>query len=205
MTLIIVVITAALSIFAFSNSEAMSKLIFNPYYTIKNKQWHRLVTHGFIHADYTHLIVNMFVFYSFGTAVEGIFDQLQLQGIISSSKIMFLVLYFGGIIIACLPSLRKHRNDIYYNSLGASGAVSAVVFTSIFFQPLSKIYLFLAIPIPSILFGVAYLAYEHYMSKKGGGKINHDAHFAGAVFGFIFPILLEPKLIFHFLTSIGLQ
>lgn len=204
MTIIIIVITAAISFFAFKDASVMNSLIFNPYKTITNKQWYRLVTHGFIHADFTHLLVNMIVLFSFGQAVENIFGMLQMQGIISSSKVMFIALYFGGIIIASLPSLRKQKGNYYYNSLGASGAVSAVVFTSIFFQPLSNIYLFFAIPIPSILFGVAYLAYEHYMAKKGQGKINHDAHFAGAVFGFIFPILLEPKLIFHFLQSIGL-
>jgi len=182
----------------------MDKLLFSPYRTIHNKEWHRLVTHGFVHADYMHLFINMFVLLSFGTAVENIFNVLKNSGVISSSILHYLILYFGGIIIASLTTLKKHKDNFYYHSVGASGAVSAIVFTYIFFDPLSKLLLMFVIPIPAIVFGIAYLGYSHYMSKKGSDYINHDAHFVGSVFGFIYPLLINPKLITIFLNKLGI-
>jgi membrane associated rhomboid family serine protease len=189
---------------AFSNQEWMDKLLFSPYRTIHNKEWHRLVTHGFVHADYMHLFINMFVLLSFGTAVENIFNVLKNSGVISSSILHYIILYFGGIVIASLTTLKKHKDNFYYHSVGASGAVSAIVFTYIFFDPLSKLLLMFVIPIPAIVFGIAYLGYSHYMSKKGSDYINHDAHFVGSVFGFIYPLLINPKLITIFLNKLGI-
>jgi len=204
MTLIIISITAIVSFLAFSNAVIMEKLLLSPYKISRNKQWYRIITHALVHADFMHLLINMIVFFSFGMAVESLFKQLQLQGIISSASFHFGVLYFGGAIVSCLTTLRKHRNNYYYSAVGASGAVSAVVFASIFFRPLSKLYLMGILPIPAIIFGVAYLIYSHFMSKKPGGNINHDAHFIGAVFGFIYPLLINPKLIKVFFNQLGL-
>jgi membrane associated rhomboid family serine protease len=204
MTILIIIATVAISMLAFSNREVMDKLLFSPYRTIHNKEWHRLITHGFVHADYVHLFVNMFVLYSFGSAVETIFKSLQYSGIIQSSILNFALLYFGGIVIASLTTLKKHKDNFYYHSVGASGAVSAIVFTYIFFDPLQKLLFMFIIPIPAIVFGILYLAYSHYMSKKGGDYINHDAHFVGSVFGFIYPLLINPKLISIFLAKLGL-
>ena len=204
MTIIIIVITVAISMLAFSNREIMDKLQFTPYRTIHNKEWYNLFTHGFVHADYMHLFINMFVLYSFGSAVESIFKSLQYSGIIHSWILHFSVLYFGGIIIASLTTLKKHKDNFYYHSVGASGAVSAIVFTFIFFDPLQKLLFMFIIPIPAIAFGILYLVYTHYMSKKGGDNINHDAHFVGSVFGFIYPLLINPKLISIFLSKLGL-
>jgi len=114
------------------------------------------------------------------------------------------MLYFGGIVIASLTTLKKYKDNSYYQSVGASGAVSAVVFTYIFFDPLSKLLFMFIIPIPAIVFGIAYLAYSHYMSKKEGDYINHDAHFVGSVFGFIYPLLIDPKLFLIFLNKLGI-
>ena len=194
-TYIIIGITAVISFLCFNNQELFYKLAFNPYRTIKNKEWHRLITHGFVHADTNHLLINMFTFWSFGTYIEEGFDVL---GFGTSG---FLGLYFGGMIVASLYDLIKHKNDPYYNSVGASGAISAVLFTSIFFNPFGKILLFAIIPIPGILFGPLYLVYCQYMNKKGGGNINHNAHFYGAVYGLIYPLLLEPKLFYAFLSN----
>ena len=194
-TYIIIGITVILSYMCFNNQDLFGKLAFAPYRTIKNNEWHRLITHGFIHADTTHLFVNMFTLWSFGTYIE---EGFQFLGF---GTIGYLGLYFGGMIVASLYDLIKRRNDPYYRSIGASGAISAVLFTSIFFNPFGKILLFAIIPIPGILFGPLYLVYCQYMNKKGGDNINHNAHFYGAVFGIIYPILLEPSLIYTFLSN----
>ncbi|MDY0198152.1 MAG: rhomboid family intramembrane serine protease [Tenuifilaceae bacterium] len=204
MTITIIVITAIISIMSFNNRTLMVKLQFNPYSTYHQKQWYRLITHAFVHADYMHLFINMIVLLSFGTAVERMFGELKGLGLISSPTLHFVILYVGGTIIASLTTLKKQKDNYYYNSVGASGAVSAIVFTSIFFQPLSNLYLMGIIPIPAIVFGVAYLIYSHYMSRKSIDNINHDAHFVGAVFGFFYPLLIDPKLFKIFLNQLEL-
>lgn len=204
MTYIIIAATALVSLLAFSNSRLMSKLLMSPYLIMRQKEWYRLITHAFVHADYIHLFINMIVFLSFGLAVENMFEQLSNKDIIGSPTLHFLMLYFGGIVISSLTTLRKHKDNYYYRSVGASGAVSAVVFTSIFFSPLSNLYLMGIIPIPAIVFGIGYLVYSHYMRKKSSDNINHDAHFVGAVFGFIYPLLIDPNLYKEFLNGLGL-
>ncbi|MDX9852717.1 MAG: rhomboid family intramembrane serine protease [Tenuifilaceae bacterium] len=203
-TIIIIAVTAIVSILAFSNRTIMDKLLLSPYRIVHNKELYRIVTHALVHADYIHLAVNMIVLLSFGLAVENIFKELKQVGVVGNATFHFLVLYLGGAIISTLSTIKKYKNDYYYQGVGASGAVSAIVFASIFFQPLSKLLIMGIIPIPAILFGVIYLAYSHYMSKKGNDNINHDAHFVGAVFGFIYPILVQPSLIKVFLNQLGL-
>jgi membrane associated rhomboid family serine protease len=202
MTLIIVIITSAISILAFYSEPLMSRLIFNPYQITHRKEWWRILSHGFLHADWTHLIVNMIVLYSFGKNVEVWINQMKIEGYVRSPLLTYSLLYFGGIIISALPSLIKHRNNYMYNSVGASGAVSAIVFTSIFFSPLDKIYFFGAIPIPGIIFAVLYLIYSSFMSRRGRDNINHDAHFAGAIFGFVFPIFIDLDMLTHFINEL---
>lgn len=204
MTFAIIIVTVIISMLAFSNPQVMDKLLFSPYRTIHNKEWHRMLTHGFVHADYVHLFINMYVLYSFGTADEYIFKGLQEAGYIPSWILHYCVLYFGGIVIASLTTLKKHKDNYYYQSVGASGAVSAVVFTFIFFDPMQKLLFMFFIPIPAFVFGVLYLAYSHYMSKKGNDFINHDAHFVGSVFGLIYPLLINSKLISVFLGKLGI-
>ncbi len=201
MTLIIVIVTSVISILAFYSENLMSRLIFNPYQVVHRKEWWRLLSHGFLHADWVHLIVNMLVLYSFGRNVESWINQLTVEDYIKSPILTYSLLYFGGIIISTVPTLIKQRNNYMYNSVGASGAVSAVVFTSIFFSPMDKIYFFGAIPIPGIIFAVIYLIYSSYMSRRGKDNINHDAHFAGAVFGFIFPVFIDFDMISHFVNA----
>jgi len=202
MTLLIIAITSVISVIAFNRRDIFNKLQLNPYAVYHKKEWYRILSHGFLHADWVHLFVNMFVLFSFGSAVENIFKQLASNGIIQSPILVFVILYFGSMIFATVTTIAKHKENEWYNSVGASGAVSAVVFTSIFFQPLANLYFFAVIPIPGIVFGVLYLGYSHYMSRKGGDNINHDAHFIGAVFGFIFPLLLDPSLIKIFLNQL---
>lgn len=202
MTIAIILITGAISLWGFSNESIMKKLQLNPYQIYHDNQLHRLITHGFIHADWIHLLVNMLVFFSFGSAIENRFEILAHKGIINNNILHFLILYFGGMILATLTTIIKHKNNPEYNAIGASGAVSAVVFTYIFFSPTNSLLLMGVIPIPAIIFGVLYLIYSQYMSRKSGGNVNHDAHFIGAVFGFIYPILLKPNLIQYFISQV---
>jgi membrane associated rhomboid family serine protease len=202
MTILLIVITSAISILGFRNKDVFDKLQFNPYQVYHKKQWHRLITHGFLHADWVHLFVNMFVLYFFGTSVERNFEQLAAAGIIKSPILTYVLLYFASMVFATVTTLAKQKDNIWYNSVGASGAVSAVLFTHIFFSPLQMLYIYFIIPIPGIVFGVLYLGYSHYMSKRSGDNINHDAHFIGAVFGFLFPLLIDPKLLNVFLSQL---
>ncbi|WP_106828829.1 rhomboid family intramembrane serine protease [Parabacteroides pacaensis] len=193
-TYIIVGITVVVSYICFNNREWFIRLALIPYFTVKRNEWYRLITHGFVHADFTHLFVNMFTFWSFGTYMEHLFRYLGY------GNGGYMGLYFGGMIVASIPDLIKHHNNPNYVSIGASGAVSAVLFSSIFFDPWSKILLFAVIPIPGLVFGILYLFYCQYMNKRGGDNINHNAHFYGAVYGFIYPALLNPSLIKVFLS-----
>lgn len=197
-TIIILLATIATSLIAFSNEEMMRKWILNPYMVQHRKQWWRMVSSGFIHADFLHLAFNMFAFYGFGMAVESYFNSLFDE----RGTLYFTVLYIGGIIAANAPSLAKHKDNHYYNSLGASGAVSAIIFAAILFQPWSKIYIFGAIGIPGIIFGPLYLFAEYMMSKREGTGINHDAHYWGAIFGLVYTIALKPGLVLYFFDQI---
>ncbi len=197
-TLVIVLVTSIFSVIAFSQHSLVYKYQFNAYQIINRKQYSRLILHAFLHANWTHLIVNMLVLYSFGTALERHFQQF-----FGSSWIpYYLILYFGAILVSPLYSLYKHRKDYHYNAIGASGAVSAVVFAAIFFDPWNKIYFFMMIPMPGIVFAVLYLVYSWLMSNRSKDNIAHDAHFFGAVFGFLLPIMLSPDLLTYFINQL---
>jgi membrane associated rhomboid family serine protease len=149
------------------------------------KEYHRFLTSGFIHADMMHLMFNMLSLYFFG----------DIANIYAQSNLLYVVLYLSAIVVASLPSFIKNRNNSYYRSLGASGGVSAIVFFTIFYSPFSKITL-LGLPpqmgIPSILYGVIYIAYTWYMSKKTLDNINHDAHLWGSLYGFVYALVIDP-------------
>ncbi len=197
-TWFIIGITVLISYLAFQNSDLMSKLQFNAAQIIHRKEYYRLVSHAFIHANWSHLGVNMLVLYFFGRNIETYFDYYFGR----SANAYFILLYFGGILASNIWSLAKNRNNYYYNAVGASGAVSAVLFASIFFDPWNLLYFFAIIPIPGIVFAIGYLFYSYYMSKKKNDNVAHDAHFLGAVFGFIFPILLKPSLFDKFIDNL---
>jgi membrane associated rhomboid family serine protease len=199
-TLIIIVISSLVSIAAFSNRELYRRLVFNAYDIRHFKHGYRFLSYALIHADWIHLLVNMMVLYSFGSAVETYYDVIFAQ----KSIFYFLLLYVGGTVLSTTPAYGKYKDDYSYNAVGASGAVSAVVFASIVFDPLNKIYLFfIPIGIPAIIFGVLYLAYSWYMAKKNIDNIGHDAHFWGAVYGFVFTIAMKPSMAMHFLNQLG--
>jgi membrane associated rhomboid family serine protease len=203
MTLIIVIITSVVSILCFTNRDLFDKLQFNHYLVYHKKQYHRLITHAFVHADWMHLIVNMIVLYSFGTGLEYYLKILNADGVLKfPPDICYLIMYFAAMVISSLTTLKKYRDVHYYNAVGASGAVSAVLFACIFFNPWQKLLFWAILPIPGILFGVLYLWYSHYMSKRSNDNINHDAHFLGALFGLTFPILLSPQLLYVFINQL---
>lgn len=197
-SLILIGVTVAASLAAFNNDSLMHKWILNPYQVHHRKQWWRLITSGFIHADFMHLFFNLFSFYFFGRVVEAYYGYVFGN----LATLYYILLYLGAIVIANAPSMAKHKDNHYYNSLGASGAVAAVIFAAILFQPWSKIYFFGIIGIPGILFGPLYLFLEYRMSKQGGTGINHDAHYWGAIFGLIFTLALKPSLFLVFINSL---
>lgn len=180
-THILIIITCAISIPAFSNQKMLNDLIMYPP-AIKRGQFYRLLTSGFIHADFTHLIFNMLTLYFFGRAMESFFTLYV-------GKWSFILFYISAIIFSDIPSYIKNINNTSYASLGASGGVSAVVFSYILFAPWTW---FQFPPVPAIVYGIGYLVYSMYMSKKGGSHINHDAHFWGALFGVIFILIVKP-------------
>lgn len=192
MLILIIALTSAV---AFSQKETIAQLQFNAYQIYHRHQYYRILTHALIHANWEHLIVNMIVLYSFGTAVEHYFEMYF--GTVGSYY--YLILFFGSVIFSSLWSLYKQKDNPYYNAVGASGAVSAIVFTAIFFNPWNPIYFFMILPIPGIIFGGLYLYYSYYMSTKKTDNIGHDAHFLGAIFGFFFPVILRPELLMDFI------
>ncbi len=193
MNYIIIAATALVSILAFQNAELMDKLKFNAYKIKHDKQTFRFFTYGFVHAGWMHLIVNMFVLWSFGEIVENFLSQhFGYKG-----ELYFILLYVAGLIFSTLVDFRRNKDNIYYNAVGASGAVSAVVFASILIYPGGSIFVFpIPIPIPSWLFGILYLAYSAYMAKRGTDNVGHTAHFWGAVVGVVFILLVSPS-VFH--------
>lgn len=199
MTEIIVIITGLISIWAFQDRDLKAKLMFNAYMVKHSNQWYRVVSHAFIHAGWMHLAVNMWVLWLFGAMVEQFLGEYRGAG----GQFAYVALYLGGILFATLPSYARHQDNFSYNSLGASGAVSAVLFSAIYFQPTMDLYLMLIpIPIPAIIFGIGYLALEWYLDKRSMDNVAHDAHFWGAGFGFIFTMIMVPEQMQFFLGEI---
>jgi membrane associated rhomboid family serine protease len=196
-TLSIVVITAIISIQAFNNAGFMQKLIFNPYAINQKKEWYHFLSSGFLHGDWIHLLLNMFVLFSFGSAVQKYYAYFFG----SAGNYLFILLYLSSIVAANASTYYAHKNNPGYNGLGASGAVSAVVFASILFQPTAKIYLYGLIGIPGYIAGIAYLVYSQYSSKNSQDNINHEAHFYGAVYGVVFTLVFKPSVFKYFLNQ----
>jgi membrane associated rhomboid family serine protease len=199
-TFFIIGATVLFSIFGFNNRELFDRFKFNAYDVRHSNQWYRFFSYGFLHAGYFHLFVNMLVLYSFGSVVE-----MGYRYYFHTKYVLYyLLLYFAGLLLSIIPAYGKHKNDVYYNAIGASGAISAVLFASILLAPMQKIFLFfIPIGIPAPLFAVLYVAYEIYMSRTAKDNIGHDAHFWGAVIGLVFTILIKPEIGTNFLRMIG--
>lgn len=200
LTYIIIGLTCLVSIPAFQNRELFGKLLFNPSIIHTNKEWYRFVTHAVLHADFIHLAMNMYVLYMFGGIVEEIF--IMAFGTFKGETFFFL-LYFISIIASTIPSYEKHKNDFHYNAVGASGAVSAVVFSAILLNPwMSLSLMFIPIPIPAPIFGVLYLVYCWYMANHSADNIAHDVHYWGSLFGALFTIIVLPSVVPQFISAV---
>jgi len=200
-TFVIIAVTSVISILALNNRALSDKLLFSPYMISSHRQGYRFLTHALVHGDWMHLLVNMFVLFSFGQAVETYYSQLFLM----KGAYFYTLLYVGGIALSSTPSFARYKADPYYRAVGASGAVSAVVFASILIEPLSPIrFAFFPVDIPAFIFGALYLVYSAYMARKGNDNIGHDAHFYGAVFGIVFTLILKPALFMGLLYKVGI-
>lgn len=193
-TLTIIILTVIISFSAFYNPKVVNDLIFWPPMIKNRHQYYRFVTSGFIHADLAHLAFNMITLYFFGRAMEFFFIH-------KIGKVGFLLFYLGGIVVSEIPSYIKNFRNYHYRSLGASGAVTGVLFSFILLAPWQTLYV-LFLPLPAIVFAVLYLSYTAYMAKRGGDYINHSAHLWGAIYGIVFTILLEPDVIPHFIRQL---
>ncbi|MDJ0748609.1 MAG: rhomboid family intramembrane serine protease [Woeseiaceae bacterium] len=197
-TNITVGITCLISFILMQNRAGMARLLFHPVTIRQNHQWYRFLTSGFVHADMVHLLVNMFVLWSFGNAIERSYYPAFL-GDFTAQK--FMLLYFGGIVAASVPDFVRYNRNANYAALGASGGVSAVVFAAILFEPWQNLYLYGVIGIPQILAGAAYLYYSWYQDRRAKDNIAHMAHFAGAVWGFVITGLMNPALFARFIEK----
>lgn len=200
MTYFIIAITVLISVLSFGNKQLFSRLTYSPFGIKYNKEGYRFFSYALVHADVVHLLVNMFVLYSFGRVVEYFYSGLfGVKG-----YLYFALLYLGGIVLSVTPAYGKHKDNPAYSAIGASGAVSAVVFASIIFNPLAPIgILFIPFNVPAIIFGTLYLVYSAYMTGKAVDNVGHDAHFWGAVFGILFTIAIKPALVGHFYQTIA--
>lgn len=191
-------VTVATSIYAFSKPEVLGKLVLHPYGLSRDKsKWYTIFGSGIVHADWMHLIFNMLTFYYFGFALEMIF--VQASG--DMGHLYFAGLYLVSLVLSDVPTIMQQKNNPQYYSLGASGAISAVLFSFILFYPKTELRIFFAIPMPAYFFAVIYIGYCIWASKKANDHINHDAHLFGALTGIIMTILFYPWIIRHFISQ----
>lgn len=191
-TIILIAITVVVSLIGFGSHSTVDDLIFYPAVIQSKKQYYRFITYGFIHADLMHLIFNMYAFYLFGDFIERAFMALfgDQQGLV-----LYVLMYLLALIVCVIPDYIKYRNNYQYRSLGASGAVSAVVFAYILLNPLQGIGLiFIPFGIPGFLFGILYLVISFFLGRKKGSVINHNAHLWGAIFGIVFLAVVSKLL-----------
>ncbi|MDG2245676.1 MAG: rhomboid family intramembrane serine protease [Flavobacteriales bacterium] len=204
-TIVIIAITVIASFFAFNNREKLGQWMMNPYAVVHYKDYKRLLTHGLIHGDMMHLFFNVFVLHQFGSSVEMVFTNESAFNVVFGMQnwwgsgmgiSMFLMLYIGAIFAATIPSIIKHKDNPGYNSLGASGAVSAVLIVYILIQPTASLTLliFPFFPIPAWVMGILFFVFEAYMNKRGGTGIAHDAHIYGAIYGLLFMTVVQPSV-----------
>lgn len=196
--IIIIFSIAAVSLLGFSNHILFSKFLFKPYSILKNKEWYRFISSAWLHADYTHLFVNLFVLYSFGNYLEYFLNVYYEE----QSSVLYLFLFLGSTVVSHIPSYVKHKSNINYQAVGASGGVSGILFAYILINPLSMLELYLFIPIPAIVFGILYLWYSYYMSKKNMDNIGHEAHIYGALGGMTLITIIKPGIWVSFFNQL---
>jgi membrane associated rhomboid family serine protease len=196
--LLLIISIGLVSYLSFSNQALFSNLLFSPYQIVQKKEWYRFLTSAWLHADFMHLFINLFVLFSFGNYLE---RYLSIDFGNSAGE-LYLILFLGSTIIAHLPAFIKFKNNFNYSAIGASGGVSGVLFAYIIINPMSMLQLYLFIPIPAIVFGLLYLCYSYYMSKKNIDNIGHDAHLYGAIGGMGILTVFKPTVWGGFLQQI---
>ncbi len=194
----IILASVLMSIYAWQRNDILYGWMLNPP-AIDRGQYYRFVTSGFIHADFMHLFFNMFTLYNFGGFIESV---LQNKFGLEIGRAAYLVFYIVAIIVSDIPSYFKHKGNPNYNSLGASGAVSAVLFGAILFFPTGVLSIWF-IPIPAFLFAILYLWYTYYEMRRGMGYVNHSAHWWGAIFGIVVIVGLVPNVVPHFIEQMA--
>jgi len=194
LTIAILAVTCLVSWMAFKDQKLMQRLLLWPPAVQKKHEYWRLLSYGLVHADFQHLLFNMITLFFFGRVLEGFFARYL-------GSFGLLWFYLGGLLVSILPTYIKNRNNANYHSLGASGAVSAVLFSFILLSPWSMIIVFV-IPVPAILYAVAFLGYSIYMDHRGGGYVNHSAHSWGAAYGVLFTVIMEPRVTVGFVQQL---
>ena len=202
-TLAIVIITALISYRAFNSRESINLLKHSPFMEVEHKEWYRLITSGFVHADWIHLGVNMYVLYEFGQFVELHF--VEWYGV--WGRLIYLVVYLLAIVAGDIPSLIREKENIGYAAIGASGAVSAIVFIFIIMYPWLRLEIMFILPMPAIVAGVGYIAYSWWAANRQapgmlGRPVGHDAHLVGSLFGILAIAILQPWVIVAFFEQI---
>ncbi|MFM1836689.1 MAG: hypothetical protein RJA04_1377 [Bacteroidota bacterium] len=198
LSFLIMAVTVGISLLAWQKPAWLDAMMMSPYRIDRKKEYWRFITSGFIHADFAHLFFNLFSFYFFGTQLEYIF------GIIfpGFGGEVFILFYLLAILVADLPTYFKQRNNPYFNSVGASGAVSAVIFAGIMFFPTEKIYLFGFVGIPGFIYAGLFTWYSIAMDRRGRDYVNHSAHLYGGLFGVLFITLTRPSTWVEFFSQI---
>lgn len=194
-TFVLIAVTAVVSWLAFNNRKLADRLILWPPAIDRHRQYDRLLTYGFIHADFSHLLFNMVTLFFFGRYIEPVMYDL------GGNALVYPLFYLSALVVSILPTYIKNQKNPNYLSLGASGAVSAVLFAFILLEPWALIFVFF-VPMPAILYAVAYVAYSIWMDRKGGDRINHSAHLAGAAYGVMFMLIMKPEVLNHFLQAL---
>ena len=199
-TLILIVITVAISLLCFSRPGLFEAMKFSAYDVWHRRQWHRMISYGAVHGGWGHLLFNMITLYCFGRIVEQYFGAAFGA---TTGPVLYAVLYVTALAVSSVWDLIKFRDDPAYSAVGASGAVSAILFAAILFEPRMGIYIYLIpIPVPAYIFAPVYLIYCIIMARKNMDNIGHSAHFWGAVYGLVFPLLLRPDIFTHFLSQL---
>src|SRR4030095_11553203 len=200
-TILIIIFTSLVSYQGFTNYRFIDRMKHFPSREWSAKEYYRLLTSGFVHADWIHLLINMFVLYSFGEFIE---SYIVTEFGKPWGRIIFLVMYMLNIVLANIPTFIRHKQNPSFSSIGASGAVSGIVFIFILLRPWSNLFFFIIIPLPAILFGIGYLIYSSWAANREHGRLDHLAHFAGAIAGMMMIIILKKEILadfFHKLVS----
>jgi Uncharacterized membrane protein (homolog of Drosophila rhomboid) len=194
-TILIILVTCVVSFVALQNRKLMDDLVLWPPAINRSREYYRLVSYGLVHADFGHLFFNMLTLFFFGRVMEQLYTA-------SMGPLGFVTFYIGALLCSILPTYIKNRKNAGYTSLGASGAVSAVLFAYVLIAPWSRILVFI-VPMPAILYAILFVVYSIYMDRRGGDNVNHGAHLWGAAYGVIFTVVLRPDVIPHFLNVIS--